>query len=112
MLTHKKGACMQARNFITKFSTKNNKNAHVNFYKIPATTKWVEYQLDIYEMNAILMKSDFDTKIRLLDALTVAERKRDYMYRHPNFDFNKATYLFSVLKDAKKVPNYAPKQRG
>ena len=58
------------------------------------------------------MKSDFDTKIRLLDALTVAERKRDYMYRHPNFDFNKATYLFSVLKDAKKVPNYAPKQRG
>jgi hypothetical protein len=112
MLTHKKEHVMQARNFITKFSAKNNKNAHVNFYKIPATTKWVEYQLDIYEMNAILMKSDFDTKIRLLDALTVAERKRDYMYRHPNFDFNKATYLFSVLKDAKKVPNYAPKQRG
>ena len=103
---------MQAHNFITKFSVKNNKNAYVNFYKIPATDKWVEYQLDIYEMNKILMQSDFNTKIRLLDALTVAERKRDYMYRQPNFELNRATYLFSVLKDAKKVPNYAPKQRG
>ena len=103
---------MQAHNFITKFSVKNNKNAYVNFYKIPATDKWVEYQLDIYEMNKILMQSDFNTKIRLLDALTVAERKRDYMYRHPNFELNRATYLFSVLKDAKKVPNYAPKPRG
>jgi hypothetical protein len=103
---------MQASNFIRKYTTANNRKGYGSYYKIPATDKWVEYMLDITDMNKVLMQSDFVTKTRLLDALIVAERKRDYMYRHPNFNLKTATYLFSVLKDAAKVPDYTPKKRG
>jgi hypothetical protein len=94
---------MQARTYISKYATRNNKNAIVQYYKIPATTKWVEYMLDKHDVNKILMDSDFATKMDLLEVLQVLERKIDYMYKHPNFDFKKATFLFGRLKNATKV---------
>jgi hypothetical protein len=103
---------MQAKNFISKYTSANNKKGQVSFYKIKATEKWVEYMLDITDMNRVLMALPFNDKMRMLDGLEVAERKRDYMYRHPNFNLKTATYLFSVLKDAAKVPDYTPKKRG
>lgn len=93
---------MQARNYVNKYS-KTAKAGFSNYYKIQATNKWVEYQLDIYDMSAILMSADFNTKMGLLDALTVAERKRDYMYRHPNFNLKEATNLFRLVKDSPKL---------
>jgi hypothetical protein len=39
----------------------------------------------------------------LLEVLQVLERKIDYMYKHPNFNFKKATDLFHILKNATKV---------
>jgi hypothetical protein len=47
----------------------------------------------------------------LLEVLQVLERKIDYMYKHPNFNFKKATDLFHVLKNATKVaPLATPKK--
>ena len=63
----------------------------------------MEYQLDIHDMNNILMSLPFYDKMNMLEAISIAERKRDYMYRHPNFDFKKATRLFALVKDSPKV---------
>jgi hypothetical protein len=94
---------MLARTYISKYATRNNKKAIVQYYKIPATEKWVEYMLDKHDVNKILMDSDFATKMDLLEVLQVLERKIDYMYKHPNFNFKKATDLFHILKNATKV---------
>ena len=94
---------MLARNYINKYATTNSSKAIVQYYKIPATTKWVEYMLDKHDVNKILMDSNFTTKMDLLEVLQVLERKIDYMYKHPNFDFKKATNLFHLLKNATKV---------
>jgi len=98
---------MLARTYISKYATRNNKKAIVQYYKIPATTKWVEYMLDKHDVNRILMDSDFATKMDLLEVLQVLERKIDYMYKHPNFNFKKATFLFERLKNATKVATLA-----
>ena len=94
---------MQARNYVNKYNSSSNKKGFCVYNNINATEKWVEYQLDIYDMNRILMQSDFNTKMQLLDALTVAERKREYMYRHPNFNLKRATNLFRLVKDSPKL---------
>jgi hypothetical protein len=94
---------MQARNYVNKYSSKKSSSGYSNYYKIQATEKWVEYQLDVYDMSNILMSvQDFNTKVDLLEAIRVAERKRDYMYRHPNFDLSRATRLFRLVKDSPK----------
>lgn len=102
---------MLARNYINKYATRNSNKAIVQYYKIPATTKWVEYMLDKHDVNKMLMNSDFATKMDLLEVLQVLERKIDYMYKHPNFNFKKATDLFHILKNATKVaPLATPKK--
>ena len=102
---------MLAGTYINKYATHNNKKAIVQYYKIPATEKWVEYMLDKHDVNKILMDSDFATKMDLLEVLQVLERKIDYMYKHPNFNFKKATDLFHILKNATKVaPLATPKK--
>ena len=98
---------MFARTYIAKYTTRNNNKAIVQYYKIPATEKWVEYMLDKHDVNKILMDSDFATKMDLLEVLQVLERKIDYMYKHPNFEFKKATDLFHRLKNATKVTTLA-----
>jgi len=94
---------MSAHSLISKYSPNNNKKAIVQYYKIPATTKWVEYMLDKHDINRILMSSDFATKMDLLETLQILERKIDYMYKHPNFNFKKATDLFHILKNTTKI---------
>jgi len=94
---------MQAINFIRKYTTSNTNNkGQVSFYKIKATEKWVEYMLDITDMNRVLMALSFNDKMRMLDALEIAERKRDYMYRHPNFNYKQATKWYELAKDLPK----------
>ncbi len=103
---------MLAKNYISKYATRNSNKAIVQYYKIPATEKWVEYMLDKHDVNKILMDSDFATKMDLLEVLQVLERKIDYMYKHPNFEFKKATDLFHRLKNATKVaPLATPKKQ-
>jgi hypothetical protein len=93
---------MQAKNFISKYTASNNKKGQASFYKIKATEKWVEYMLDITDMGKILMTLSFNDKMRMLEALEIAERKRDYMFRHPNFNYKQATKWFELAKDLPK----------
>jgi hypothetical protein len=94
---------MQAINFIRKYTASNTNNkGQVSFYKIKATEKWVEYMLDITDMNRVLMALPFNDKMRMLDALSIAERKRDYMFRHPNFNLKQATKWYELAKDLPK----------
>jgi len=102
---------MQARTYIAKYATGNNKKAIIPYFKIKATDKWVEYMLDKHDINKILMDSDFATKMDLLEVLQVLERKIDYMYRHPNFSFKKATDMFHILKNATKVATLVTPQK-
>ena len=94
---------MKAVNFFNKYSaSNNNKKGQASFYKIKATEKWVEYMLDITDMNKLLMSLSFNDKMRMLDILEIAERKRDYMYRHPNFNYKQATKWYELAKDLPK----------
>ena len=93
---------MQAKNFISKYTSANNRKGYGSYYKIPASQKWVEYMLDITDMNSVLMSLPFNDKMRMLDALEVAERKLDYMYRHPNFNYKQATKWYEMARDLPK----------
>jgi hypothetical protein len=90
---------MQSANFVTKYTGTNNKSrAVVPYDKVKATEKWVEYALDIVDMSRIIMQSDFNTKWKLAEALEIAERKKAYMYKHKNFDINRALKIFDAVK--------------
>jgi hypothetical protein len=38
-----------------------------------------------------------------MEALEVAERKKAYMYKHKNFDVNRALHIFSRVRDMPKI---------
>ena len=94
---------MKAINFVAKYSGANKSKAVVPYDKVKATEKWVEYSLDVADMSRILMTVDFDTKWRLMEALAVAERKKEYMYRHKNFDIKRALKIFDTVKHLPKT---------
>jgi hypothetical protein len=93
---------MKASNFVAKYSANNKSKAIVPYDKVKATEKWVEYALDIVDMSALLMTADFNTKWKIASALEVAERKKAYMYKHKNFDINRAARLFDLVKNLPK----------
>ena len=93
---------MKAANFVAKYSAGNKSKAIVPYDKVKATEKWVEYALDIVDMSKLLMSSDFNTKWKIAAALEVAERKKAYMYKHKNFDINRAARLFDLVKNLPK----------
>ena len=95
---------MQARNFINKYNSNNKSTGFSTYDRVKATEKWLEYSLDILDMQDAMMRSlDFNEKYMLAQALVVAERKRDYMYRHKNFDVKRASTVFNAVKHRKKV---------
>lgn len=94
---------MKVHNFVSKYATSNCSKAIVPYDKIQATEKWVEYALDVKDMQSEMMSTrDFKLKCQLMDALEIAERKKVYMYRHKNFNLNRASYLFGLVKDLPK----------
>ena len=93
---------MKAANFVAKYSSANKSRAVVPYDKVKATEKWVEYALDIVDMSKLLMSSDFNTKWKIAEALETAERKKAYMYKHKNFDVNRALHIFSKVRDLPK----------
>ena len=94
---------MKAANFVAKYSSANKSRAVVPYDKVKATEKWVEYALDIVDMSKLLMSADFNTKWKIAAALEIAERKKAYMYRHKNFDINRAARLFDLVKNLPKT---------
>lgn len=67
------------------------KRAMSVFSKIKASEKWVEYSLDLIELTKTLPNASFADKFIIEQAIKIAERKRDYMYKHPNFNLSEAT---------------------
>lgn len=85
--------------FVTKYKQNSAKAAGPSMYdRIKATEKWIEYSLDLAEMQKALASISREDRHALLSAITVAERKRDYMYRHPNFKLSEAVSEFKRAK--------------
>ena len=90
-------------NYVNKYSSTSKSKAVVPYNKIKATEKWIEYALDIVDMQAALMLTkNLNEKFKLMEALEVAERKKAYMYKHKNFELNRALYIFNKVKDMPK----------
>ena len=79
------------------------RGGETNYHKINATKKYVEYYLDIQEMNALLITTkSFDVKMDLLYCLDKAESKKQWNFRHPNFDGKDANTILQAVRRAGK----------
>jgi hypothetical protein len=79
----------------------NSERAIIKRDKINSTLKWVEYAADIITMTNMLRTATSNEKYKLVAALEIAERKKNWHYRQENFDLNRAGYLLSMFKNAK-----------
>ena len=94
----------KAAMFANKYPKHAAKFDGKSFYNaIKATEKWIEYSLDVTEMTKMLTQVSREEKYVLLAAMQIAERKRDYMYKHPNFNIQEATFEFKRAKRLLKI---------
>ena len=70
----------------------------VSYNDIDATSKWIKYSLDHYELKKLLTKSSFSERFEILKALKTVESKLDFMYKHKNFDLKEATSEYKRAK--------------
>ena len=93
---------MQVANYKLKYArTQLNKNVVVKRDLINSTHKWVEYSLDIRDMQKLLMSTkNLNEKYALMDALEVAERKKVWHYRQDNFNLARASQLLQAVVSA------------
>ena len=93
---------MQVANYKLKYArTTLNKNLVVKRDLINSTHKWVEYSLDIRDMQKLLMSTkNLNEKYALMDALEVAERKKVWHYRQDNFNLARASQLLQAVISA------------
>lgn len=93
---------MQVTNYKLKYSrTTLNKNLVVKRDNINSTHKWVEYSLDIRDMQKLLISTkNLNEKYALMDALEVAERKKVWHYRQDNFNLARASQLLQAVISA------------
>jgi hypothetical protein len=54
-------------------------------------------------MTKLLTNATREERYVLLAAMQIAERKRDYMYKHPNFNLQNATFEFKRAKRLLKI---------
>jgi hypothetical protein len=81
-------------------NTSGNKGM-VSYNKIRATENWVECSLDIMDMQKALMAThNINEKYRLMEALEKAEKRKQYMYRHNNFNSHRAGIILSAVINA------------
>ena len=100
------GACsmFNVTSFAIKYPKHSPKYEGKSLYsKIKATEKWIEYSLDLTEMTKMLTNATREERYVLLAAMQIAERKRDYMYKHPNFKLQDATLEFKRAKRLLKI---------
>lgn len=62
------------------------------------THQWVKYTLDIKDMRKMLLIASFEDRFTLMEALKVAERKRDWHFRQEEFDLSDATAILSAVE--------------
>ena len=87
--------------YIAKYKTIKPafRGGETNYYKINATHKYVEYYLDIQEMNRLLISTkNFDVKMDLLYCLDKAESKKQWNFKHPNFNSKTANQILQAVR--------------
>lgn len=83
------------------------RGGETNYNRINATKKYVEYFLDIQDMNELLNTTkSFDVKMDLLFCLEKAESKKQWNFRHPNFDRADANKILQLVKNVKRKDGY------
>ena len=88
------------------------KGGITNYGSIDSTRKWVEYTLDILDLNnLILVEEDWDVKMDLRYCLTKAEGKKEWHQRHPNFDSKRARFLYNSVKHLPRKDAQGSKDR-
>lgn len=92
---------MHIAQYIRKYTASNAKTGPVNRDRINSTVKWVEYAADIAKMTALLKTASFDEKYRLVTAIDIAERKKNWHYRQENFNLSRASFLLQAFQNAK-----------
>lgn len=91
--------------YIAKYKSINPvfRGGETNYNKINATKKYIEYYLDIQEMNALLITTkSFDVKMDLLYCLDKAESKKQWNFRHPNFNSKDANTVLQAVRRVAK----------
>lgn len=76
----------------TASKTTEQRRGFGGYDKIKASDKWVQYSLDLIELTKALQTARFADKFVIAQAIKIAERKREYMYKHPNFNLSEATF--------------------
>ena len=91
---------MQIAQFVNKYAVSNKSSGPVAKDRINSTVKWVEYSADIVKMTELLRTASFMDKYKLVDAIAIAERKKNWHYRQENFDLRRASYLLQQFINA------------
>jgi len=89
---------MKIANYVLKYTKSIDGPLMIPKKKIDSTMKWVEYSLDIVDMQKMLMgTSDLKDKYQLMDLLEIAERKKKWHYRQENFNVSRASTLLQTM---------------
>lgn len=89
---------MKIANYVLKYTKSVEGPLMIPKKKIDSTMKWVEYSLDIVDMQKLLMGTrDLKDKYQLMDLLEIAERKKKWHYRQENFNVNRASTLLQTM---------------
>lgn len=92
--------------FVKKYKsiTPTFKGGTTNYNSINSTKKYVEYCLDIIDMNALIVAvKDFETKADLRICLVKAESKRDWNIKHPNFNSRDAAIIMATVRNIPRI---------
>jgi len=89
---------MKIANYVLKYTKSIDGPLMIPKKKIDSTMKWVEYSLDIVDMQKMLMGTrDLKDKYQLMDLLEIAERKKKWHYRQENFNVTRASTLLQTM---------------
>ena len=89
---------MKIANYVLKYTKSIDGPLMIPKKKIDSTMKWVEYSLDIVDMQKMLMGTNcLKDKYQLMDLLEIAERKKKWHYRQENFNVSRASTLLQTM---------------
>ena len=89
---------MNVANYVAKYRTSVEGPLMIPKKRIDSTMKWVEYSLDIVDMQKMLMGTNcLKDKYQLMDLLEIAERKKKWHYRQENFNVSRASTLLQTM---------------
>ena len=92
---------MQLANYKLKYTPSNKAGFAIAKSRINSTHKWVEYSLDVHDMQKLLISTkNFNEKYALMDLLEIAERKKAWHYRQENFCASTASRLLQAVLSA------------